>query len=308
MDKLLRSGGIFSLDNQEKAKVKVPIRSKIIIPYLILATLLAVGAAFLITQIVFDSLEERFTNQLIETGKISSEWMVREEQRILESINLIANTTGVSAAIESGDAERLRELTFGIVVDKRDDAVEILDREGFLLLSMRHKEGGHVEEYDFAKNGDQFFAQWDFVKLILQSQPDGYSDKFSGTILADRKYYFYIAAPINNPQSELVGIVLIGKNLDRLVTEIRQETLSQITFYDFSGKILESTFIEPVELPGLDAARANHTAGWGNPAADHYAWHKPGSSDHSPSIGSGESLRACRRWRSGNPIKDKIKR
>jgi len=38
----------------------------------------AFRAAYVITQIVFDTIEERFTNQLIEAGKLASELMVRE--------------------------------------------------------------------------------------------------------------------------------------------------------------------------------------------------------------------------------------
>jgi len=49
-------------------KVEFPFGAKIVIPYLLLSIFLALGAAYVITQIVFDSLEERFTNQLIESG------------------------------------------------------------------------------------------------------------------------------------------------------------------------------------------------------------------------------------------------
>src|SRR5512145_304709 len=80
-------------------RVRVPIRAKIVLPYLILSLVLALGAAYLVTQIVFDSLEERFTNQLIESGKLSSEWMYREEERLLATLRLISNADGVSEAI-----------------------------------------------------------------------------------------------------------------------------------------------------------------------------------------------------------------
>jgi HAMP domain-containing protein len=229
-------------------RVRFPIRLKIIVPYLVLAILLAIGASLLISRIVFDTLEERYRNQLIETGKISSEWMVREENRILETINLIANTTGIAEVIQSGDAEQMRELTFGIVVDKREQAVEILDAQGSLLLSMHHRSGGNIEEYDFASAGDQFYATWDFVQKILQNQNDGFGNKYAGLIQADNTHYFYIAGPIFDSQRRLAGVVLVGKTVDYLANEIREQTLSQITLYDFSGRVLSSTFIEPRDL------------------------------------------------------------
>jgi hypothetical protein len=46
------------------------------------------------------------------------------------------------------DAERLRRLAFPMVIDNQEEAVEFLDAEGYLLLTMRHRINGTVEEYD----------------------------------------------------------------------------------------------------------------------------------------------------------------
>ena len=53
-------------------QVRFPLRAKITLPFLILAVGLAIGAAYVITQIIFDTIDERYTNQLIESGKLSS--------------------------------------------------------------------------------------------------------------------------------------------------------------------------------------------------------------------------------------------
>ena len=75
------------------------IREKIIFPYLLLALLLAIGAAFIGTRVVSDSIEERFINQLIEAGKLCSEWMVKEESRLLETQRLVAHAEGFPEAV-----------------------------------------------------------------------------------------------------------------------------------------------------------------------------------------------------------------
>ena len=88
------------------------LRTKIILPYMLLALLLAIGAAYIGTRVVFDSIEERFVNQLIEAGKLASEWMVREENRLLATQRIIAYAEGIPEGIQAQNAERLRELIY----------------------------------------------------------------------------------------------------------------------------------------------------------------------------------------------------
>lgn len=233
---------------EQLPRVKVPIRIKIILPYLLLAFCLALGAAYLVTQIVFDSLEERFTNQLIESGKLASEWMYREEERLLATLRLVANTEGLPGAIKDRQAERIRELTYGIAVENREEAVEILDDRGYLLYSMRHIRGGNVEEYEFAKEGDQYFLRYDFVRKVVQKQPDGYSDKYSGWVQADWGDYFYIAGPVRDGDGNQIATVLIGKDLQTITRQMREETLAQVTIYDLAGDVIASTFSQPITL------------------------------------------------------------
>lgn len=226
-------------------QVRIPIRTKIILPYLVLCLILALGAAYLITQIVFDSLEERFTNQLIESGKLASETMFSVEERLLAGLRLIANAEGVPEAIRQRQAEKLRELTFGILVDNQEEAVEILDAQGYLLLSMHHIKGGNIEEYEFSKDGDNSLLKWEFVNKVVHQQVDKFSNKYSGLIQTGRDDYFYIAGPILDSVGSQVGTILVGRSLPKLAQQIREESLGQVTFYSFTGEIYNSTFRQP---------------------------------------------------------------
>jgi putative nucleotidyltransferase with HDIG domain len=232
-------------------KVRVPIRTKIILPYLFLAVLLAAGIGYVITRIVFDSLEERYNNQLIEGGKLAAEWMYREEERMLASLRLMANASGMAQAVQARQAESARELAYGIAVDNQEEAVEILDAQGYLLLSMRHRPGGRIEEYEFAKDGDQSFLQWEFVEKVVNRQSDGYGDKYSGLVRSTSGDIFYIAAPILDAAGAQAGTLLVGKRLETIAQQIRAETLAQVSLYDFDGAVLVSTFSAPVKLPAV---------------------------------------------------------
>ncbi len=89
------SSSIKKTKSRDINNIRIPIRLKITLPFLALSILLALAAAYLISQVVFDSLEERYTNQLIESGKLSSEWMVREEDRLLGTLRLLSFTNGI---------------------------------------------------------------------------------------------------------------------------------------------------------------------------------------------------------------------
>jgi adenylate cyclase len=91
---------------------------------------LAVAAAFVLSRVVLDTIEERFTNQLIEAGKLTNDWMVGEEDRLLETLRLIAHTQGLPNAVLAADAEQLRRFILPLAVNSQEEAIEILDRQG----------------------------------------------------------------------------------------------------------------------------------------------------------------------------------
>ena len=225
----------------------VPLRTKIILPYMLLALALAAGVAYVGTQVVFDSIEERFVNQLIEAGKLSSEWMVREENRLLETLRLLAHTEGIPEAIKTGDAERLRELAYPVAVNSFEEAVEFLDLQGIGILSMHHRIGGSIEDYDFTRGNDDF-QQRAFVQKALQGQSDNYGDKYAGLVRIGTRDYFCVSGPIFDDEGNLVGVMLVGKSLYTLVRQIWEETLARATIYGLDGQPIATTFLEAQAL------------------------------------------------------------
>jgi HD-GYP domain-containing protein (c-di-GMP phosphodiesterase class II) len=229
--------------------VRMPLRVKITLPYLLLAVLLALGAGFVLTQVVFDTVEERFTNQLIESGKLATNWTAREEARLLETLRLLMHAEGIPAAINSRDADQLRRLSFPIIVDHQEEAVEFLDANGYLFLTLRHRTNSTVEDYDVFSEGDNFFNQFDFTRNVLQGTVDRLGDKYAGYAHTDWGDYFYVSGPIMDEEGQLIGAVLVGKRLDRITRQIREETqLAHVTIYNFAGQPISSTHPDPSPL------------------------------------------------------------
>ncbi|HSM25146.1 MAG TPA: HD domain-containing phosphohydrolase [Anaerolineaceae bacterium] len=221
------------------------IREKVTLPYLLLAIILIMGAVFVVTRVVFDTIEERFTNQLLEAGILATERMVVEEDQMLKTFRLLSYSNGVAEALSDINPEKLRELTFGTIVNNRQESVIFLDLEGNLILSAQHLDGGNIEEYEFGTGGISSWRDQPFVQAVIKGQSDDHGNKYAAYANSGNKAFFFISGPVYSENEELVGVLLVGKSLQELVKQIREETLAQVTIYDFEGKVLGSTFAAP---------------------------------------------------------------
>ena len=95
------------------------IRWKIVLPYAFLTVLLAAGGAYLSTQLITDSLEERFYNQLAEAGRVAADSVVRTEREHLETVRAVAFTEGVPEAARASDRAKLDSLVEPIATSMR---------------------------------------------------------------------------------------------------------------------------------------------------------------------------------------------
>ena len=229
------------LHKAQLPRVRFPVRFKITAPYLFLAFLFALASAYVITQVILESVQDRYLNQLIETGRQVSDWLVREEDRLLGTERLIANSQGLSKYIIEQDSEGVRKLVFPVGVNAGEEAIEIVDMQGITVLSMHHVLNGGVGEYEFSK-GDPIFGQQPFARSILLGQSDTVGDKYAGLVQASWGNYFYIGGPVYDNSGQVTGAVLVGRSLTTLARLSGQENLTDVTFYDFEGQNLASSF------------------------------------------------------------------
>jgi putative nucleotidyltransferase with HDIG domain len=240
---------------QQDPRVRFPIRTKITLPFVLLAVGLALAAAYIVSRIVFDTINERFTNDLIASGKLVVEGVVDHEDELIEQLRLYSHTVGVADAIEAKDTTKLYELSIGIAANNEDEFVEYLDNEGGLIFSLRHRWGSGDEAYDqiFATNID--YKEILFIQKVLHEEVDENGDKFVGLLQDDWSDLLAIAGPVKNRDGELSGVVLVGKTLPALLRQLFDANLAQITFYNKSGEPLASTLASPQNLPRpLEAA------------------------------------------------------
>ncbi len=221
-------------------KVKMPVRIKIIMPYLVLAILFALASAYIVSQVVLESYQQRYLNQLIETGRQTADWMVREEDRLLTTLRQISNTDGMAEAIQNDQPETLRSLAFPAAVNTHEEMVDILNLQGVSLLGMHLRPGGNPADYEFTR-GETFLQDQAFVRQTLLAGADKIGDKYSGLVISSSGSSFYVCGPVFSDDGTLVGAVLVGKSVHTLVREAAQENAAGITIYDTQGTPLAST-------------------------------------------------------------------
>lgn len=232
--------------------VRVPVRFKITLPYLLLAILFAIASALILNRVLLDSIRSRFYSELQQTGRQAADWMVREEDRLLATLRLVANSEGVASALEAGDTERLRNLVLPVAVNADEKDIALLDSSGVAILTMRRKPGSERMDYEYASQ-DPFFQPYDFVQSALRSSVDKFGNKYAGLVLAPWGATFYVSGPIFNTSGKLVGVVLVGDPLQSLVATIKEQVLADVTIYHgTTGQPLASTIFNDQVWKPLD--------------------------------------------------------
>ncbi|WP_172797876.1 HD domain-containing phosphohydrolase [Longilinea arvoryzae] len=222
-------------------KIKWPIRLKITLPFLFLALAVATGVTILFWRIVLENVDERFNNQLYEAGRLTADAIASIESNQAESIRLFANTAGVAEALRSKDAEEVRRLVMGAVVNNQVQAVEFIDTSGALVLAIRQRQNTETISYEYVQDGLPVFAAWPIVQKALESQPGDFQ-KYASFVQTDWGSYFYVAGPVRNSAQEITGVTLVGLPVSALARMLREATLAQVTLYDFEGQPISTSF------------------------------------------------------------------
>ena len=223
------------------------IRTKIILPYAILTAVVALIGAYLITQLVAGSLQERFDNQLAEAGRVASDAVVRAEREQLKVVRAMAFTEAVPEAVEAADGERLSALLTPLFVNEGIDRVEVVGADGRRLIGLAVDE--RLDDgYGTIDGGDP--GEWWIVQQVL-SGGDEIGDKYASLVETDAGFVFYTASPVKLG-GKTVGAVLAGTYVDSLVGQIKAEALADITIYDYAGTPLATTFVQPVDPSEAD--------------------------------------------------------
>jgi class 3 adenylate cyclase len=210
------------------------LRHLIIIPYLILATLLALVVTYLLMSAANQSLTDRFNAQLLDAGQGGAARLIQAESQQLQALRAIAFTEGFPEAVLARDGGSLETLSRPQAVNYDLDSVVIVSKDGTILLGMPSLAS------DPATPSRVVPALAPAVDAALH--PTGDLDKVSTTVrLNEESAIFYTAGPVREGD-EIVGALLVGTDLARLLRQIGRDSLSDgVTLYGAGGTPIGST-------------------------------------------------------------------
>jgi putative nucleotidyltransferase with HDIG domain len=217
---------------------------KIILPYVFLTLILAAVGSYLATNVVTGSLHERFENQLAEAGRVTSDSVVRTERTQLEAVRAVTFTQGVSDGIAAGDIASLKRLVQPIATNSGIERLAVLDATGKPLVSIALTDRASLTYKDASASGQE--SGWPLVQSVIVGVVDSEGDKQAQIIETDSGFVLYTAGPIEQ-NGQIVGVALVGTTISTFLTGAQSQALADVTFYDFNGAPLSSTFVAALD-------------------------------------------------------------
>ena len=213
------------------------IRFKVILPYLLLTLLVAVTGAFVVIRLVSSSLEERLSNQLLESGRVVSDSMVRKEDEQVKDARLLAFTRGLNEAIRDGNEDQITGLAMPAAAGVGAENLMIFDSQGHEVLHTIRQSNNEIQ--DVTQLGRSFTLPM-VGELLAEENPDSLPRRVFAKDPVDEKYYYFtsLVVPMEN---NVVGVVVVGTSLDDLIQELKATASADVIIYDENGLALSST-------------------------------------------------------------------
>jgi signal transduction histidine kinase len=219
------------------------IGASIIVPYLLLALVVGGVGAFVVTNLVANSLQERFNNQLLDAGRVVAEGMVHLEEQRLTVLRAVAGTEGVPENLVAGDREALANLVPQLIANSNTDAVELLDTRGIEVYGWQRPPGARNDTGQERSGAD--FSQLAEVRQVLRGFVDEFGNKRVLLAQTDFGLMIYTVGPVYLPgpkgEREQVGAVMVGTHVRKTVTNLSETALARVTLFDRDGTVVATT-------------------------------------------------------------------
>ncbi len=224
------------------------IRTKIILPYLLLTLAVASIGTYVVTKLVAGSLDERLNNQLLEAGRIVSDSLARREVIQVKAAQAVAFTRGLAEALATRDQEAVTRLAQPVAAVHEIESLIVVDADGRSVLQVIKQPDGSLK---IVKNSFNTASLWLVQSHLSGGDPNAPPKRSLGLYPANQRYYYFTALPVGL-DNQVVGVVVVGTSLDTLVPYLGRTSAANVILYQDDGRAIGTTFA-PENVEDIDA-------------------------------------------------------
>lgn len=223
------------------------IRLKVALPFILLTVIVSLIGVYVVTRLVTGSLTERLTNQLIESGRVVSDSLTKQERQQVSEALRIVYTQGLASAVADEDREEVLRIVkplFGSGTVENLIIVSPGGNEIFHLL----KENGEVVVVGENTGAS---ASPIVAPFLRDRNPSAPPRRGLGGNLVNNELYYYTALPISlNGDPHFYGVIVVGASIKTLLPAFRQVALADIVIYGGNGQAMATT-LGPADMETL---------------------------------------------------------
>ncbi|MGZ6557867.1 MAG: ATP-binding protein [Actinomycetota bacterium] len=202
----------------------LPIYAKILAPFAVLILAWGGFGTAILAHGTTSEARARATAQLSTAFDGARAMLADDEQNLLASERLAANTEGVAAAVAHHDLTLLRQLLEPLAVNAGHDGLRVVDRTGVVLLSVDTT----VTPAKILREPPLTLPA---VLRATRGESDARGDKFAQLSSTD----LIVAGPIRDAGGRAVGAVVVSDNLAGLAGRMGRGTSARIVMFTTDG-------------------------------------------------------------------------
>jgi signal transduction histidine kinase len=225
----------------------VSIRIKVILPYLLLTLLVAITGAYVVTSLVTDSLSERLNNQLLESGRVVSDEIARQEIQHIENARLIIFTRGIAEALLDADLSSLQELGLPTASGMGIENLYIINMQNQEMLHLLRQADGALLDVTKPRQENAL----EFVQpVIVSNHPDTPPARAISKDPENNHWYYFTAIPFI-ANDEMIGVVIVGTSMETIMPLLKSTSLADVIIYGENGQAIASTLQAQEDEEGI---------------------------------------------------------
>lgn len=213
------------------------IRSKVILPYLVLTLLVAVTGAYTVTRLVADSLVERLTNQLLEAGRVVNSNFVILELSQVETARLFAFTQGLPDALYDEQRDRLENLVTPLAGGSGIENVILVNMQGAEIFHTQFGPDGRTFVDVTAPNMP---VDLSIIDVLIKNNDPLQLPQRELSRDRDNRVYYFTGIPVSL-NDEMIGVVVVGTSIETIVPSLKTTSLADVILYGEDGRSIASS-------------------------------------------------------------------